>query len=203
MRRNVLRALAAALLLALAVPGLASAHERRDVGKLQFVVGFIAEPAILGEPNGIDLRITDKASGQPVEGAEKTLKAMVQYGGGQPRELPLRARFGQKGAYTADLIPTKAGAYIFTFTGTVGDEPVDQKFESGPGRFNDVEDAAKLQFPEAVPYAGEMARRVQAAEARAAQATTFGYAGIGLGVIGTLLGLAALMRRPAAPRAAA
>jgi hypothetical protein len=200
MRRITLRALAAALLLALAIPGLASAHERRDVGKLQFVVGFIGEPAILGEPNGIDLSITDKASGNPVEGAEKTLKATVQYGGGQPKELPLRARFGMKGAYTADLIPTRAGAYIFTFTGTVGDEQVNQKFESGPGRFSEVEDTAKLQFPEAVPYAGETARQVQAAEARAAQATTFGYAGIALGAVGTLLGLAALLRRPATPR---
>jgi hypothetical protein len=199
--RAFVRGATAALLLLMLVPGTTLAHERRDVGKLQFVVGFIGEPAIIGEPNGIDLRITDKASGQPVEGAEKTLKATIQYGGGAPKELPLKARFGMKGAYTADLIPTKAGAYIFTFTGTVGDEQVNQKFESGPGRFNDVEDSAKLQFPEAVPYAGDMARQVQAAEARAAQATTFGYVGIGLGAVGTLLGLVALMRRPATARA--
>ena len=203
MRQHFVRALFGALLLIALVPASALAHERRDVGKLQFVVGFIGEPAILGEPNGIDLRITDKASGNPVEGAEKTLKATIQYGGGQPKELPLKARFGMKGAYTADLIPTKAGAYIFTFTGTVGDEQVNQKFESGPGRFNDVQDAAALQFPEVVPYAGETARQVQAAEARAAQATTFGYAGIGLGALGVLIGLAALLRRPSAPRAAA
>ena len=203
MRHIVLRALAAALLLALAIPGLASAHERRDVGKLQFVVGWIGEPALQGEPNGIDLRITDKATNQPIEGAEKTLKATVAFGGGAPKEFPIRARFGMKGAYTADVIPTRAGAYIFTFTGTVGDEQVNQKFESGPGRFNDVEDQSKLQFPEAVPYAGDMVKQVQAAEARAAQATTFGYVGIGLGVVGTLLGLAALMRRPSASRPAA
>jgi hypothetical protein len=190
----------AALLLILLAPGSALAHERRDVGKLQFVVGWLTEPSLLGEPNGIDLRITDKASGQPVEGAEKTLKATVAFGGGAPREFALRARFGQKGAYTADLIPTKAGTYVFTFTGAVGDEPVNQTFESGPGRFNDVEDAAKVQFPEAVPYAGELARRVQAAEARAAQATTFGYAGLGLGLVGTVLGVLALLRRPAAAR---
>src|SRR5438874_3931568 len=115
MRQTVLRALAAALLLALAVPGPASAHERRDVGKLQFVVGWIGEPALLGEPNGIDLRISDKASGNPIEGAEKSLKATIAFGGGQPKEFPIRARFGQKGAYTADIIPTKAGSYVFTF----------------------------------------------------------------------------------------
>ena len=198
--RVFLRGAIAALLLIVLVPGSALAHERRDVGKLQFVVGWLTEPSILGEPNGLDLRISDKASGQPVEGAEKTLKATVAFGGGAPKEFPIRARFGMKGAYTADVIPTRAGAYVFTFTGTVGDEPVNQKFESGPGRFNDVEDQSKLQFPEAVPYAGDIARQVQAADARAAQATTFGYAGIGLGVVGTLLGLAALMRRPSASR---
>jgi hypothetical protein len=198
MRQTILRALASALLLVTALPALASAHEHRDVGKLQLVVGFTTEPAIIGEPNGIDLRITDKASGQPVEGAEKTLKATVQFGGGQPKEFPLKARFGMKGAYTADIIPTKAGAYIFTFNGTVGDEEVSQKFESGPGRFNDVQDAAAMQFPAVVPYTGDLVAQLQAADARASQATTFGYVGTGLGVVGVLIGLVALLRRPAA-----
>jgi hypothetical protein len=195
--RVLLRGAIAALLLIMLVPGAALAHERRDVGKLQFVVGWIGEPSIIGEPNGIDLRITDKASGQPVEGAEKTLKASVQFGGGQPKEFPLKARFGMKGAYTADIIPTRAGAYIFTFNGTVGDEQVNQKFESGPGRFNDVQDAAAMQFPAVVPYAGDLVAQVQAADARASQATTFGYVGTGLGVVGVLIGLVALLRRPA------
>ena len=196
--RVLLRGAIAALLLIMLVPGAALAHERRDVGKLQFVVGWIGEPSIIGEPNGIDLRITDKASGQPVEGAEKTLKATVQFGGGQPKEFPLKARFGMKGAYTADIIPTRAGAYIFTFNGTVGDEQVNQTFESGPGRFNDVQDAAAMQFPAVVPYTGDLVAQVQAADARASQATTFGYVGTGLGVVGVLIGLVALLRRPAA-----
>src|SRR5262249_44165483 len=122
MRHPEARALVATLLLFLLLPLGASAHERRDVGKLQFVVGWIGEPSLLGEPNGIDLRISDKATGNPIEGAEKTLKASVAFGGGQPKEFPLRARFGQKGAYTADIIPTKAGSYVFTFSGTVGDQ---------------------------------------------------------------------------------
>jgi len=199
--RVFLRGAVAALLLLAFVPGSALAHERRDVGKLQFVVGWIGEPALQGEPNGLDLRITDKASGQPVEGAEKTLKATVAFGGGQPKDFPLEARFGMKGAYTSDIIPTRAGAYVFTFTGTVGDEPVNQKFESGPGRFNDVQDAGDLQFPEKVPYAGDMVRQVQAADARAQSATTFGYAGVGLGLVGTVLAALALLRRPTAARA--
>jgi hypothetical protein len=198
--RVILRGALAALLLSLFVPGAALAHERRDVGKLQFVVGWINEPSLLGEPNGISLAITDKATGQPVEGAEKTLKASVAFGGGQPKEFALRARFGQKGAYTADVIPTRAGSYIFTFSGMVGDQPVNERFESGPGRFNDVEDVARMQFPETVPYTNELARQVQAAEARAQSATTFGYVGTGLGVVGTILAVLALTRRPGAAR---
>jgi len=190
--------LAAALLLLTMLPSVASAHERRDVGKLQFVVGWTGEPALVGQPNGIDLRISDKATGQPVDGAEKTLKATVAFGGGQPKEFPLTARFGQKGAYTANIIPTKAGSYVFTFTGTVGDQQVNEKFESGPGRFDDVQTADSLQFPQVVPAPDQIQAQAQAADARAGQAQTFGYAGIALGVVGVVLGGLALTRKPKA-----
>jgi hypothetical protein len=194
------RGLAAALLLAFLAPSAALAHERRDVagGKLQFVVGFVDEPAILGEPNGIDLRVTNKANNEPVDGLEKVFKATIQFGGGQPKELPLRARFGMKGAYTADLIPTRAGDYIFTFTGTYEGVQVDERFESGPGRFNPVEDAAKLHFPQAVPPATELQAQLEAARTSADQARTFGMAGAALGVLGLALGGLALLRRPKA-----
>src|SRR5436190_24251861 len=90
------------------VPG-ASAHERRTVaGKYTFVVGFLNEPALIDQPNGIDLRISNAQSGDPVEGVEKTLKADLVVGGAT-RTVDLRSRFGMKGAYTADLIPTKTG----------------------------------------------------------------------------------------------
>jgi hypothetical protein len=195
-----MRAILLAIVVFIALPLTASAHERRDVGggKYQVVVGWIVEPAILGEPNGVDFRVTLKEGNKPVEGLQEKVKVAVQHGGGPAKEMPLRARFGQPGAYTADLIPTRAGDYVFTFTGDLEGAAVNEKFESGPGRFNPVEDAAKLQFPEAVPYAGELSRQLRDAEARAAQATTLGYAGAGLGLLGTVVGLAALLRRPRA-----
>jgi hypothetical protein len=192
------------MLLLLALPANASAHERRDVGagKYQVVVGFITEPAIEGEPNGVDFRVTNKETNKPVEGVEKTLKVALQAGGGAPKEMPLRARFGQPGAYTADLIPTRAGAYIFTFTGDIEGAAINERFESGPGRFNDVTSAETLQFPEPVASASVLQRQLRDAEARAQQATTFGYAGVGLGLLGTVVGLAALLRRPRSSDAA-
>jgi hypothetical protein len=187
-------------LLPLAAPQAALAHERRQVGPYTFVVGFVSEPALLGQPNGVDLRISKTEGGTPVEGAEKTLKVAVAFGGGQPKEFPLRTRFGMPGAYTADLIPTKAGSYLFTFTGTIEGTQVNQRFESGPGRFNDVEDTAKLQFPEAVPPVTQLTAslketqdRATAAEAKVSQAQSLGIAGTVLGVLGLLVGAAALV----------
>ena len=194
-------------LLPLAAPAMALAHERRSVGPYTFVVGFISEPALLGQPNGIDLRISNAADSSPVEGAEKSLKAAIAFGGGQPKEFPLRTRFGMPGAYTADLIPTKPGSYIFTFTGTIEGVTINQRFESGPGRFNDVEDTAKLQFPEAVPAPAQLAgtvktaqdqaqaadARTSAAESQIGQARAFGIAGTIVGLIGLAVGVAALL----------
>jgi hypothetical protein len=195
MRIALFGAAVAALLFAL-LPLPAAAHETRPIGKLQFVVGFMVEPPLLGQPNGIDLKITNAETKQPVEGAEKTLKAAVAFGGGAPKEFPLRARFGVPGGYTSEIIPTRAGSYIFTFTGTVGEQTVNEKFESGPGRFGDVEPTDRIQFPETVPAVGDLARQVQAADARAQTATTLAYVGAGLGVLGTVLAALALARRP-------
>ena len=210
--------LAATVLAALALVTLSgardvSAHERRTVaGKYTFVVGWLTEPALLEEPNGIDLRITSVQTNEPVEGAENSLKADVS-AGGQTKTFELKARFGQRGAYTADLIPTRAGSWSFRFYGTLDGTPIDERFESGPGRFNDVQPTGDLQFPAQVPSAGELAQRLgQPAEAgrpaaetspdvqraldRADQArttaTTFGAAGIAVGLAGMALAAYAL-----------
>ena len=68
-------------LLAIAALGLLStqsafAHERRSVDKYSLVVGFNDEPALQGEPNGMQLTVTVPAeSNRPVEGLADTLKA--------------------------------------------------------------------------------------------------------------------------------
>jgi hypothetical protein len=47
------------------------------------------------------------------------MKATIAIGGNAPRELPLRDRFRTPGHYTADLVPTRSGAYIWTLTGDI------------------------------------------------------------------------------------
>jgi hypothetical protein len=189
-----------ALFLLAISPGVALAHERRTVGNYQLVVGFNTEPALQGEPNGVQLTVTaPNDNNRAVDGLADTLKVAVAYGGGAPRDFKLRSVFGTPGRYIADLIPTRAGTYIFTFTGTIEGTRVNERFESGPGRFNDVEAVDALQFPEAIPPANEAVRQARAAsedaaeaQAQVAQARTMGVAAISVGVLGILLGAAAL-----------
>jgi hypothetical protein len=187
----------------------ALAHERRAVGKYTLLVGFNDEPALQGQPNGIQVTVTvPSEANRPVEGLADTLKASVASGGGQPKEFPLRAQFGAPGRYVADFIPTRPGTYIFNFSGSIEGNPVNERFESGPGRFNDVEAVDQLQFPEAVPPANDVARaaraaddRAAAAEEAAASARSLAIAGVAVGVVGIVVGAIALGllvgRRPA------
>ncbi len=179
----------------------AYAHERRTVGPYEFVVGFLKEPAFEGETNSIDLRISRAGSGDPVEGADKTLKAEVVVG---PNTLPLelRPRFQTPGAYNAEFVPTRPGTYIFRFSGTLDGQPVNETFESGPGKFNDVEAVAPLQFPDKVPSGVELERALAAADGRANTATILGALGLLAGLAGLGLAAWALASRRRAPAAA-
>lgn len=127
---------------------------------------------------------------KPVEGLADTLKVKVSQGS-ESREFTLSPLFGEPGAYVAHFIPTAVGTYVFHFSGTIEGMQINETFESGPGRFSDVEEKAKLSFPKERLSPAEVQDQLQAA----GQATTFGVIGIALGAIGTLLGLGALLGR--------
>jgi hypothetical protein len=55
------------LALSLMLPAGAVAHEQRDVGSYHFVVGFLNEPTLVDQLNGIDLTVTSGAGKQPVQ----------------------------------------------------------------------------------------------------------------------------------------
>ena len=192
------------LSLSLLFPTTAAAHERRAIagGKAEAVVGWIVEPALVDQPNGVDFRVTNAATKEPIVGLEKTVKVEVTQGG-TTRQFDLRARFGQPGAYTADLIPTRAGDYTFRFTGEIEGVTIDERFESGPGRFNAVESPSSRQFPAAEPTVGELQRELAEARAAADTGRTLGLVGAGLGLAGLLVaGLLALRGRSDAPTVA-
>src|SRR5438132_10728842 len=145
----------------------AAAHERRTVGPYTFVVGWIVEPSYVGQLNALDLTVTETTSTKAVEGLEKTLKAdLITGGGAAVMPLTIAARFGLPGKYQGQVLPTKVGDYTFHITGTVNTTAVDEKFESGPGRFGAIEDTEGIQFPNKVPSNTDLASKLDDANTK-------------------------------------
>ena len=164
-------------------------HERRAVGPYTFVVGWISEPSYVNLLNSLDLTVTETSGGKAVEGLEKTLKADLTFGGSTtPQPLTLAARFGLPGKYSGYVMPTKTGDYTFHITGTVGTMNIDEKFESGPGRFGSIESTDPLQYPQKVVSSSDLAARLD-------QLQTLVIAGIVLGGLALLASAAGLVVR--------
>ena len=144
---RLLLALVAAIVAALALaPAPTYAHETRAVGDYTLVVGFIDEPAIQGETNGIWLRVT--RGEEPVSGLADTLSAEITYGD-QTRAAALTAAPGEEGTYTSVFIPTEPGGYTFRFAGKIGDLDVNETFTSSPESFDSVAPRGDFEFPTA------------------------------------------------------
>ena len=141
-------------------------HERRVVGPYTFVVGWLNEPAYVNAINALDLTVTETTGAKAIEGLEKTLKAELTFGGtttAQP--LTLAARFGLPGHYAGYVLPTRVGDYTFHITGAVGTTNIDERFESGPGRFGSIESTDPLQYPAKLTSNTDLAARLDQLQA--------------------------------------
>jgi hypothetical protein len=168
---------------------IALGHERRAVGPYTFVVGWINEPSYVNLLNSLDLTVTETNGGKAVEGLEKTLKADLTFGGSTtPQPLTIAARFGLPGKYSGYVLPTKVGDYTFHITGTVGTMNVDEKFESGPGRFGSIESTDPLQYPQKVVSNADLAARLDSIQ-------TLVIAGIVIAGVAVLLSIGGLVLR--------
>lgn len=197
MSRLMRYGLFAVVLAGLLLPVAASAHERREVGTYLFVVGFLNEPAFEGEQNGVSVRITNTATGQPVENLADALKAQVVFGS-QQRDLTLRPVFRDPGHYKSDFYPTAAGAYTFRFSGEIEGRVIDESFTSSPEGFDEVSATTDVQFPVAVPSATELNSQLTAAQSTARTSMILGGAGLALGLLSLIVALLALRRRSSA-----
>jgi hypothetical protein len=177
----------------IAFTGTAAAHERRTVGPYEFEVGWLTEPAFAGLVNGLDLTVTDTRSNKPVEGLEQTLTVDLQTGGLVPLPLTLTARFGTPGAYDGSFMPTAAGTYTFHIKGKIATLDVDEKFESGPGRFDDVESTTAIQYPTKVPVGDDLGKRLSDLQSGIDQTRLLSAAALVIGIVA--LGAAFVMSR--------
>jgi hypothetical protein len=190
---NAMAATAVVVASLLIFSGHAYAHERRTVGPYQLVVGWLNEPAYLGQLNSLDLRITDTRSTQPVAGLEKTLTADVAAGGLAPYTLTVSARFGTAGAYNGWLMPTAPGSYTFHIKGKIETLDVDEKFTSGPSTFGDIEDTAAVQYPAKVPVADQLSKKLDAIQSGVDQTRLIALGALVVALAG--IGASLLLRR--------
>ena len=202
-----------ALLVPLATPGVAWRMSDAPLACSRSWWAGALNLRIRGRETAFALRITNTETDQPVEDAERTLKAEI-LNGAEKREISLRGVFDGPGHYTSDIIPTKAGDYRFRIFGSIEGQQVNETFDSADKKFDAVLAADAIQFPAAATAtsasaAGNAApaqnsglgsavtaaqRAALAAQVSSDAAQTLGVAGAVLGVIGILLGGAALLR---------
>jgi len=126
-------------------------------------MGWRDDPALEGVPNAVYLEVQEASTAKPVEGLARALRVQVSFGGGaQTFEPILYSLAGTPGAYAGDIIPTRSGDYIFHLSGAVASVKIDERFESGPGRFDPVTRPSNLQFPDQVGSDSDRARDIHA-----------------------------------------
>ena len=183
----------------LVAPSSALAHERRTVGagKYDVVVGWDTEPAYANQRNAAGIRISKAGTNpaEPVTGAENALKVQIRQGA-QTRLFELRAVFGQPGYYVADIVPTRAGDYVWTFTGSIGADQINEAFDSADGKFDAVAAGTDIQFPLAAPDPEQVTLQLQGANAAAERAQLVAYAAAALALLGCLASVIVWLTRP-------
>jgi hypothetical protein len=159
----------------------ALAHESITVGDYEIVYGWLNEPPIAGQLNGVEIFVNDTSSGseQPVE--EHIVHSLVvelTYGG-ESKTLTMEPVFDTAGAFDATVLPTIPGLYSLKFSGTVGDTPVDAEVE-----LEEVQAADAVDFPGAASTeATQQNVAVGTADWLVWLSLLLGLLGVGLGAI--------------------
>lgn len=163
---------AVGLVASLAIAPAVAAHSDIEVGEYHLTVGWLNEPAYAGQPNGIELFITDHDDKPVTDLTADALTVTVSTAGQDSEALPLEPAFdvaegfGTPGQYTADLLPTTPGEYTFHFVGSIHDTAVDISVASGEETFSAVQTSSEVEFPVKVPTLADVATRLDRIDAR-------------------------------------
>ena len=198
MRRTLLRALGALLLLAsLAIPLVASAHQTVTDTGYDIEYGWVNEPVIINQPNALVINITrhsDTTTDTTTTPADVDVSGLVisaSYGG-QIKTLKLQP-LGEDtpGQFVAPMMPTVAGKYSIQLSGKIDGTDI-QTIQVEPEEANTPD---LVQFPTVPDTASALSAKVDAAQAQAGTAQTIAIVGVVLGLIGTAVGVFGLMRK--------
>ncbi|MFA5860083.1 MAG: hypothetical protein WDA16_00165 [Candidatus Thermoplasmatota archaeon] len=138
------------LALALSVCGSAAAHKAgySPDGKIKIVWGFLNEPAVTMTILGLDITISDNATGALIDGVtQNTVQAAMHYGEGTEWEFKdFGPVSGQHGHYTAMITLTQPGIYTLHLQGTINGSDLGPNGVEIPSA-HAIEDISETYFP--------------------------------------------------------
>lgn len=194
-----------AVLFSLLVASIATAHVVKQAGPYTLEIGWQHEPTYVGEANGVQVIIHDADDHPITDLAIDDLKVVVSTGDQQTGELTFEPGFdlaegdGNPGEYNAPIMPTAPGDYTFHLTGAIHGEAVDITVTSSDETFDTVRGTSDIQFPAKLPAVSDLVTRLDRVDARLTSAEGAQAAadrallvGGGLGLLGVLVGAAAL-----------
>lgn len=194
-----------AILASLLIVAPTQAHVLRDFGSYSVALGWVVEPAYLGEVNAVQVVVKDQGGKAITDLADGDLTVVVSAAGQQSGALPLLNRFdpdtglGVPGDYEASIIPTVPGDYTFHLTGSIHGTPVDETATSSDSTFASVIGSTGIEFPIILPALSDVSTRLDRLDGRVSALSdgTSGSAalavGAGLGGLGLVVGLVALV----------
>jgi hypothetical protein len=118
------------------------AHEEMVIGNVRIVTGWVNEPPLVNQLNGIVVIITNVSNDQPINNALAQLDITVNKGT-ENKSLDFQPT-EEAGVYTATLLPTQTGQFGVVMQGTIAGQAIDSQIE-----IEDVEDTARFTFPPA------------------------------------------------------
>ena len=205
------------LLSSLILPN-AYAHTIDAVGDYRIEIGWMKEPVVSQETNGITFYVSPLipcpeipkpikcAESQPfqngIEGLKKTVKMQLIYKD-ENIILPLTPDHNVPGKYFAFVNPTVSGFYQANVLGTIEDTPISLSMH--PPK---VEERAYIEFPEPsnitvqqmidghtalIEDVSELKDSVSNLE-KSSPPIDIGYAGIGVGFVGIIIAIIAILK---------
>ena len=202
-------------ILSLIIPGFigtAFGHTIDSVDKYKLEIGWMNEPVVSGETNGIELFVSTLESGlelkeqkfkNGISGLEKSLKIQLLYKG-EKITLSLSPDHNISGKYYAFVNPTISGFYQANILGNIGKTPVSLSMH--PPK---VDERSYIEFPEPsditlnqlidghttlVGEINDLKESITKLE-QSNQQMNIGYIGIGIGIIGIIIATIALSKK--------
>ena len=152
------------LLLIPSFAGIAYGHTVDAVGEYRIEIGWMNEPVMSGETNGLELYVSpiidcpdisipmECANSQEfqngIEGLKKLLKIQFVYDKTETITLPLVADHDVPGKYYAFITPTVSGYFQANLIGKILDTPVNLSMHPPP-----ISERSYIEFPESADLA--------------------------------------------------